>query len=582
MGIFRQFPYSNFHEMNLDWFLKKFKELIGDFDNLKEDYENYKIATIKYINEFVNEWLDKHPEITQPEAYDSLLRGNTYTPIYMGDFVESYEIVPSSFAIVNNILYILCWKRHSVNGEGKVIRVNIETNKILDTFETYLCHCNSCASVPGRNAYYIAKSQLSDVNGDIIRVNGIIKYNADFTEYTEIGMDQPWLGVSYDEITDKLYAYEIDGSLYEINENDEFNLIGRINIPNITDYNQDIAINNNVLLLSSYTGDVLKTNINNLELYEYGFIDHIDGTNRYIFDENEGWEFVNGELWCVQFSKHRTVQTYGFMSKIVTGVTSAKVPVGYSNIAGSYFTAEIKASKANNFAMFEHEFKHPNQLNTCPITYNSLSIDNDTNFGDVYITNSMTILHSLVCDNLEIRTSDVYFSASLNDVVEIGNINVSYRGSKITFAGDTGFVYTINNITYGYSGSEIVIRRKITVTPYALDAGLVTPLPVTVSAFYNDLVIPPIFHNVTDVNIAITAHSYQTITITVPKICTLASRFIFECGEWGVVGSISRGTVGNNWECIVTIMNERNTDVNITAFRMIELVSPYQVTESQA
>lgn len=36
MGLFEQFPYSNFHELNLDWILQKIKELDGKVDSIED------------------------------------------------------------------------------------------------------------------------------------------------------------------------------------------------------------------------------------------------------------------------------------------------------------------------------------------------------------------------------------------------------------------------------------------------------------------------------------------------------------------------------------------------------------------
>ena len=42
MGIFQQFPYSNFHELNLDWFLETFKKLAAEWEKTKSDWDSLK------------------------------------------------------------------------------------------------------------------------------------------------------------------------------------------------------------------------------------------------------------------------------------------------------------------------------------------------------------------------------------------------------------------------------------------------------------------------------------------------------------------------------------------------------------
>lgn len=40
MGVFEKMPYTNFHELNINWVLKKLKEMEDDINDLKETAEN--------------------------------------------------------------------------------------------------------------------------------------------------------------------------------------------------------------------------------------------------------------------------------------------------------------------------------------------------------------------------------------------------------------------------------------------------------------------------------------------------------------------------------------------------------------
>lgn len=40
MGLFEQFPYTNFHELNLNWMLQKIKEFKSDLDNIDSEITN--------------------------------------------------------------------------------------------------------------------------------------------------------------------------------------------------------------------------------------------------------------------------------------------------------------------------------------------------------------------------------------------------------------------------------------------------------------------------------------------------------------------------------------------------------------
>lgn len=83
MGVFEHFPYANFHELNLDWLLKKMRELDKKLD------EFIKINQIKYADPI--DW-----NITkQYEANTVVVDPNT------GIAYLSTEAVPAGVAITN-------------------------------------------------------------------------------------------------------------------------------------------------------------------------------------------------------------------------------------------------------------------------------------------------------------------------------------------------------------------------------------------------------------------------------------------------------------------------------------------------
>ena len=59
MGIFQQFPYSNFHEMNLDQIIKIMREMQDEWENTKTEWANYKDFIDNY---FANLNLDEETE----------------------------------------------------------------------------------------------------------------------------------------------------------------------------------------------------------------------------------------------------------------------------------------------------------------------------------------------------------------------------------------------------------------------------------------------------------------------------------------------------------------------------------------
>ena len=80
MGIFRQFPYTNFHEMNLDWVIQKINEMIENIFKINKKVDDFIIETEPTIRDEVDKWLDEHPEATTTVedhslSYEKLING---------------------------------------------------------------------------------------------------------------------------------------------------------------------------------------------------------------------------------------------------------------------------------------------------------------------------------------------------------------------------------------------------------------------------------------------------------------------------------------------------------------------------
>ena len=50
MGIFQQFPYTNFHEMNLDQIIKIMREMQDEWEATKAEWASYKEFIDNYFN----------------------------------------------------------------------------------------------------------------------------------------------------------------------------------------------------------------------------------------------------------------------------------------------------------------------------------------------------------------------------------------------------------------------------------------------------------------------------------------------------------------------------------------------------
>lgn len=143
MGIFRQFPYSNFHEMNMDWLLSKMKELESEFNN-------FVIDTTDLIKNAVYKWLMEHPEYVAPDLYKTLneLALHKVAPVYISEnpFIPSTHLA-NGFTADDTYFYIA----HHVNDEEflTITRVNKSTLESNDYSMPFTGHGNTLSYYNG-------------------------------------------------------------------------------------------------------------------------------------------------------------------------------------------------------------------------------------------------------------------------------------------------------------------------------------------------------------------------------------------------------------------------------------------------
>lgn len=54
MGFVNQFPYSDFHELNLDWLIKQTKDNLNKIEYLEEEFSKIVVVTEEHIQEMIN------------------------------------------------------------------------------------------------------------------------------------------------------------------------------------------------------------------------------------------------------------------------------------------------------------------------------------------------------------------------------------------------------------------------------------------------------------------------------------------------------------------------------------------------
>lgn len=112
MAFWNKFPFTNFHEMNLDWLISTMKDLVNGYDNFTTEATKKIEAQDNKIDTFVNDYttkVNKIPQLIQNETIDIMDR-------YRTDGTFS-EIIESTYGAVS-YLNVLQGKNVVVLGDS--------------------------------------------------------------------------------------------------------------------------------------------------------------------------------------------------------------------------------------------------------------------------------------------------------------------------------------------------------------------------------------------------------------------------------------------------------------------------------
>lgn len=79
MALYEQFPYTNFHEMNLDWIVKAMLEALKDYEKLSEETKEQIAELENIINteivQYIEQYVDDHlAQFVLTASYDEPTR----------------------------------------------------------------------------------------------------------------------------------------------------------------------------------------------------------------------------------------------------------------------------------------------------------------------------------------------------------------------------------------------------------------------------------------------------------------------------------------------------------------------------
>lgn len=184
MGIYRHFPYTNFHEMNLDELLKKMKEVV-------EEWEHFSVDVIDNIKDDVNDWLDAHPEATTTVQDGSITEAKIYPPflnsrvwVNVASMVEDYQLNNSNIAQAitdalekSKYLYVPANTTENENG-----RYEFEVELTKDCTIIFADDC----ILSGGN-HFTDKAMIKAVNCSVHLYGGTLEIGENTSSHTVIG-----------------------------------------------------------------------------------------------------------------------------------------------------------------------------------------------------------------------------------------------------------------------------------------------------------------------------------------------------------------------------------------------------------
>ena len=440
IGAFGEnFPYSNFHDLNLDWVIKvvkdfftKYPELIEDinkklnkpvFDsngNLNDVLMSNGDGTTKWgtlgitfypeILQAVSEWLDDHPEATTTVQDGSLTlpkfteylkyltvrnQSGAIIPVYIGDYLCNANYLPSAVYVNGNEVITIDAPSRSYaisqqNGIGHVRHFSLSTNTEGNSQNVLVGHGNSIAF--DGTYYYVSPIWEYDSEGET-RISSVYKYNSSFLYIEEIPTASPITGVSYDAVTGDLYA--ISGKYVLKYAEGMFSLYSTISnyenyTENLTDeekyFNQDLAVYNNEFYISSPYGNVLHGYIeeSTCQITDFYYVNYFDSTGRFTLGELEGFEFTGDHLYAVMFCNLPDNLRNAFVVEIPINKGSQTSPVMNGIFSVANGTLTLSEETQSKFSLDAYDIRSIQQLHSRKDVdnYNAIQVPASNNVVD--------------------------------------------------------------------------------------------------------------------------------------------------------------------------------------------------------
>lgn len=342
MGIFRQFPYSNFHDMNMDWLLNTWKEFSAQFDiwqaSVDEALAEFKkyiedVPFDEYVNDVLTKWLNDG-------TFDSIVRS---------------LLMPQRELIIARELRYISTSDNSLGGQscffydpfiyitgqvtgGQVIhKCNLNGEVVESHNYTDLGHANSIAIA--NDKIYIAdgsSAKVTVINFATWQIESVIAPE---------GFDNIWSVTAYD---DKVYLLGSDANapssimlFAEIDSDNEVTVKLSIpNPPNMVRQNMCVK-DSSIYIIFNMANMVYEYDINTGAMISALYIPTGDGY--FPVGEAEDVFVMNKDIYLLGASYYRYDYTYASKSTVQIFKTNADgKTIVQSQNEYSYYTSEAR------------------------------------------------------------------------------------------------------------------------------------------------------------------------------------------------------------------------------------------------
>ena len=473
--IFSEYPYVDYENFNLDWILKKMKECIQRYHDNEEAIDALQVE-LQDLREYVDHYFDSQDfeslirHVLDEMEDDGTLAKIINTEIFEGLSLGKLDNARMSHAPFVNYGYIINNKRRNLGmnihsgaicaigqtqfiigsqypgldetsgSDGIFRRISIQRNEdeIASITRSKVGHANSIC-VYNDNELLVAP-QYFYINGAETDTDRLVVLNLSGVVVREIVAPTWMRTVSRDPVTGIVYCADVDCNLYTIDpDTDKVTLYKEM--PSSVwkggpgGYNQDMAVYNGILYVSSPWNHIKAIRISDLKILFDVSIGEYDSSGFAFLGELDGMEFTEEGNLLALFDTAESASGYyvGFVGEIRIG-TAAKL---YSDSQARYCfwgqpLSPIPALKGFNFGSSTQSKTYAEiNMNRDSLTYSRVLKDVDIipfikpRFNEVMIGDSSTIDTLLLPDFvtvLDIGRSGKSQTISVDRIIMQGDV----------------------------------------------------------------------------------------------------------------------------------------------------------------